>query len=65
MKTIRVGLVGCGFISELHMHAYKRVYGIPVTVKAVAAPGERVVEFARKHQIPEALSTIILLVKRL
>ena len=54
MKTIRVGLVGCGFISELHMHAYKRVYGIPVTVKAVAAPGERVVEFARKHQIPEA-----------
>lgn len=53
MKTIRVGLVGCGFVSELHMHAYKRVYGIPVSVEAVAAPGDRVVEFARKHQIPK------------
>lgn len=52
MKTIRVGLVGCGFVSELHMHAYKRVYGIPVSVEAVAAPGDRVVEFAKKHQIP-------------
>ncbi len=54
MKTIRVGLVGCGFVSELHMHAYKRVYGIPVSVEAVAAPGDRVVEFAKKHQIPKA-----------
>lgn len=27
MKAIRVGLVGCGFVSELHMHAYKRVHG--------------------------------------
>ena len=53
MKTIRVGLVGCGFVSELHMHAYKRVYGVPASVEAVAAPGDRVVEFAKKHQIPK------------
>ena len=52
MKTIRVALVGCGFVSELHMHAYKRVYGVPVSVEAVAAPGDRVVEFAKRHRIP-------------
>ena len=28
MTKIRVGLVGCGFVAELHMYAYKRVYGV-------------------------------------
>jgi predicted dehydrogenase len=51
MARIRVGLVGCGFVSELHMYAYRRVYGVDVEVKAVAARGDHVVEFARKHQI--------------
>ena len=37
MKKIRVGLAGCGFVSELHMYAYRRVYGVDVEVKAVAA----------------------------
>jgi len=54
MKKIRVGLVGCGFVSELHMYAFRRVYGVDVEVKAVAARGEHVVEFARRHQIPTA-----------
>jgi hypothetical protein len=27
MPKVKVGLVGCGFVSELHMYAYKRVYG--------------------------------------
>src|SRR5215469_3937244 len=52
MKKIRVGMVGCGFVSELHMHAFRRVYGVDVEVRAVAARGEHVVEFARRHQIP-------------
>src|ERR1700752_1730566 len=52
MKKIRVGMVGCGFVSELHMYAYRRVYGVDVEVRAVAARGDYVVEFARKHQIP-------------
>lgn len=52
MARIRVGLVGCGFVSELHMYAYKRVYGVDVEVKAVAARGDHVVAFARHHQIP-------------
>ena len=52
MTKIRVGLVGCGFVAELHMYAYRRVYGVDVEVSAVAARGDHVTEFARKHQIP-------------
>ena len=52
MANIRIGLAGCGFVSELHMHAYRRVYGVNVEVLAVAARGEHVVEFARRHRIP-------------
>jgi len=48
---VRVGLVGCGFVAELHMHAYKRVYGIDTKVTAVAARGDHVLNFARKHEI--------------
>jgi predicted dehydrogenase len=52
MAKVRVGLVGCGFVSELHMYAYKRVYGVDAVVTAVAARGEHVVAFAKKHGIP-------------
>lgn len=51
MARIRVGLVGCGFVSELHMHAFRRVYGVRVEVAAVAARGDRVLEFADRHNI--------------
>src|SRR5262249_16200538 len=51
MAKVRVGLVGCGFVAELHMYAYKRVYGVDARVTAVAARGEHVLEFANKHQI--------------
>ncbi|WP_375307456.1 Gfo/Idh/MocA family oxidoreductase [Bradyrhizobium sp. A11] len=51
MAGIRVGLVGCGFVSELHMYAFRRVYGVNVEVAAVAARGDRVVEFASRHSI--------------
>ncbi|WP_426437986.1 Gfo/Idh/MocA family protein [Bradyrhizobium genosp. P] len=54
MTKIRIGLAGCGFVSELHMVAYRRVYGVDVEVRAVAARGDHVVEFARKHRIPTA-----------
>jgi predicted dehydrogenase len=52
MAKVRVGLVGCGFVSELHMYAYKRVYGVDAAVTAVAARGDQVVAFAKKHGIP-------------
>jgi predicted dehydrogenase len=53
MAKIRIGLVGCGFVSELHMYAYRRVYGVDVEVRAVAARGDHVVDFAGRHQIPK------------
>ena len=51
MAKVRVGLVGCGFVSHLHMYAYQRVYGIDAEVRAVAARGDAVVDFAKKYKI--------------
>jgi predicted dehydrogenase len=51
MAKVRVGLIGCGFVAELHMYAYKRVYGVDAEVSAVAARGDHVVDFAKKHRI--------------
>ena len=51
MTNVRVGLVGCGFVAELHMYAYKRVYGLDAQLTAVAARGDHVRDFAKKHQI--------------
>src|SRR5262245_34292266 len=51
MATVKVGLVGCGFVAHLHMYAYRRVYGVEAEVKAVAARGDHVVDFAKQNQI--------------
>jgi predicted dehydrogenase len=51
MTKVRVGLVGCGFVAELHMYAYQRVYGLDAQVTAVAARGDHVLDFAKKHRI--------------
>ena len=51
MKPIRVGLVGSGFVAELHMHAYRRVYGVAASVVAVMSRGDHVLDFAKRHQI--------------
>jgi predicted dehydrogenase len=51
MPRVTIGLVGCGFVAELHMYAYKRVYGIDAEVIAVAARGDHVLDFAKKHKI--------------
>jgi len=51
-KKIKVGLVGCGFAAALHMHGYKKVYGVEAEIAAVAARGDHVNDFARRHQIP-------------
>src|SRR5579864_8255587 len=53
MAKVRVGLIGCGFVSELHMYAYERVHGVDADVVAVAARGDHVVGFAKKHAIRE------------
>src|ERR1700730_1907922 len=51
MTKVRVGLVGCGFVAELHMYAYRRVYGLDAEVTAVAARGDHVLDFAKRHRI--------------
>src|SRR5215468_11703997 len=51
MTKVRVGVVGCGFVAELHMYAYRRVYGLDAQVTAVAARGDHVLDFAKKHEI--------------
>jgi predicted dehydrogenase len=51
MTTIKVGLIGSGFVSELHMYAYKRVYGVNAQVAAVVSRGDQVEHFAKKHGI--------------
>jgi len=51
MAKIRVGMIGSGFIAELHMRSYKRVYGLEVEVSAVASRGDHVLDFARRHGI--------------
>src|SRR5258708_39621234 len=54
MATVSVGLGGCGFAADLPRYAYKRVYGVEVEVAAVAARGDHVVDFARKHRIRDS-----------
>jgi predicted dehydrogenase len=51
MAKVRVGLIGTGFVAELHMYAYKRVHGVDVEVVAAVSRGDHVVEFAKKHGI--------------
>ncbi|MEA2841755.1 MAG: hypothetical protein QOF41_3085 [Methylobacteriaceae bacterium] len=53
MKKVRVGLIGSGFVAELHMHAYRRVYGVDVEVVSVVSRGDHVADFARKFGIPQ------------
>ncbi len=52
LPTVGVAIVGTGFVSELHMHAYRRVYGIDVQVRAACSRGDAVEAFARRHAIP-------------
>jgi predicted dehydrogenase len=54
MAKIRVGLIGSGFVAELHMYAYERVYGVDAEVAAVVSRGDHVLDFAKKHGIAQA-----------
>jgi predicted dehydrogenase len=53
MAKIKVGLIGSGFVAELHMYAFKRVYGVDAEVAAVVSRGDRVVDFAKKHGVAQ------------
>jgi predicted dehydrogenase len=53
MTKVRVGLVGTGFVAELHMYAYKRVYGVNAQVVAAVSRSDQVEAFAKKHEIAQ------------
>src|ERR1700722_15145318 len=53
MTEVRVGLVGTGFVAELHMYAYKRVYGVDAEVVAAVSRSDQVETFAQKHKIAQ------------
>jgi predicted dehydrogenase len=52
MHKVRVGVIGSGFIAELHMHAFRRVFGVDVEVRVAVSPSDRVLAFAQRHGIP-------------
>ena len=51
MTKIRVGLVGTGFVAQLHMYAHKRVHGVDAEVVAAVSRTDQVEAFAKEHQI--------------
>lgn len=56
MKTVRIGLVGAGFVSNIHMDAYEKVVGVPVEVAGVAASTLGEAEaFAKRYGISTAV----------
>lgn len=53
MKKVNVGLVGSGFSATLHAASYPKVYGLDVSIKAVASVSADVGTFAKAHGIPQ------------
>lgn len=51
MKTVGIGMVGCGYISEVHAESIKRVAGYDARIVAVAAPSARRPAFQERHGI--------------
>jgi predicted dehydrogenase len=55
MENVRAGIIGSGFIADIHAAALAQAPGCEVV--AVAAPNlHRVVDFAKRHDIPRALT---------
>ncbi len=44
-------MIGTGFAAEIHMSAYKKIYGVEVVIKAVSSLAPDAEEFARRHEI--------------
>ena len=52
LPRVGVAIVGTGFVAELHMHAYRRVYGVMAEVLAACSRGDGAAAFASRHGIP-------------
>ncbi|HOX38384.1 MAG TPA: Gfo/Idh/MocA family oxidoreductase [Candidatus Brocadiia bacterium] len=55
MKTVKVGLIGSGFVSEIHAESLKRV--ARAEIAAVASPSKgRAAAFAKRHGIAQSFT---------
>jgi predicted dehydrogenase len=55
MAEIQIGLVGTGFVADIHARAYKEIHGIQAQIVAAAATSlESARAFASQHGIPNA-----------
>ena len=53
MKKVKIGMVGAGFVSKIHMDAYEKVVGIPVEVAGIVSGTPAKAEaFAKEYGIP-------------
>lgn len=56
MERVKVGIVGSRFIADIHAESFKRVPNCEVV--AVASPNlHHAVDFAKRHEIPRALTS--------
>src|SRR5690554_5710511 len=52
MKKVRIGVVGAGFVSHLHMNAFSQIIGVPVEVLGVVSGSRQSAEkFAEKYGV--------------
>jgi predicted dehydrogenase len=59
---VRVGLIGAGYAAAIHAHAYHKVYGVTVELRAVASNrSERAADFAARFGVARATSVAELL----
>ncbi|NLA90458.1 MAG: Gfo/Idh/MocA family oxidoreductase [Synergistaceae bacterium] len=56
MKKVRIGMIGAGFISRIHLEAFRRVYGLQASVEAVCARSPSTKDFAAEFGIPRVYS---------
>jgi hypothetical protein len=55
MAKVRVGLVGYGFVAELHMYAYKRVYGSMRDAYRAAASSSLEIASSASRPMPRSI----------
>lgn len=51
MKRVVIGMIGTGFAAELHISAYKKIYGIEPVIKAVSSLAPDAEDFAKRYGI--------------
>lgn len=54
-KKIKIGIVGAGFVSKIHIEAFKKIVGVPVEIAGIVSKSNRnIEEFAKEHGITRA-----------